>query len=569
MKNGWILLLACMFLFAAALGCGKTAQNNEITSEPTEEPTAAPTAEPTPEPAALIAEAEIADGRHNREEGFSAPFQTRYIDTPYATVHLENGANGSDETLRAIAETVVSEVLAIGARTGEKPGRVTVYVVERMLKKRPVLLRDCVFCTLPDIENGAYREALCGACYGFAVPWKQVGLKAYVFDTVDESDLIAYYADEAHALTASCAAVYFLPDVAEEETVNAAAKTAASLTAFMLESEGFDAFRRVVSTAEILPAWQAALGIETPLTLPEGHAQAAAMTAESDTKYRCVIHTDGLTINVSEGSFAQTPDELYAFVCKLYYGMEFVFAQIREEIPSYAELAETRFSEGFTIDLSVQAQNKPSRASTQSIWLVRESAVWHEIVHVILNPYMDSDLWWVCEALADHYSRRAVSNAIPWEDAADFDDAFPNASEVPGKVYTFWKTVWPVYRLETESNGTLSEGLYDDRARERALGIGELLLPDNPLARGDDTSVADVRGRDAGDPQTDGNGLSYSESMVLLEYLFDLYGAETVMTGYMNGRPISETCGKDYPELYADCVAYLREVYGPLLSEIH
>ena len=567
MKNGWILLLAFLLLFGAAFGCSRTAQNNEITSEPTSEPTAAPTAEPTPEPAALIAEAEIADGRHNREKGFPAPFQTRYIDTPYAAVHLENGASGSDETLRAIAETVVSDVLAIGARTGEKPEKVTVYVVERMLKKRPVLLRDCVFCTMPDIESGVYREALCGACYGLPTPWKQVGLKAYVFGAVDESGLKAYYADEAHALTASCAAVYFLPDVAEEETVNAAVKTAASLTAFVLESEGFDAFQRVVSTAEILPAWQAALGIETPLTLPEGHAQAAAMTAESDTKYRCVIHTDSLTINVSEGSFAQTPDELYAFVCKLYYGMEYVFGQIREEIPSYAKLAETRFSEGLTIDLSVPTQNKPSLASTQSIWLVKESAVWHEIVHVILDPYTGSDLWWVCEALAEHYSRRAVSNAIPWEDVADFDDAFPNASEMSGKAYTFWKTVWPVIRLETESNETLSEGLYDDRARERALGIGELLLPDNPLAWGEDISVAGARGRDAGDPKTDGNGLSYSESMVLLEYLFDSFGPETVMTVYMNGRPISEICGKDYTELYAACVAHLNETYGALLQK--
>lgn len=563
MKNGLILMLVCILLFSAAFGCKNAAQNSEATAVPTVEPTA----EPTPDPAVMIAEAEIAEGRHEREEGFSSPFKTRLIDMPLATVHMENGASYSDETLRSFTQTVVSDVLAIAAYTGEETGKVTVYVVERMLKNRPVLLRDCVFCTAADVESGAYREALCGACCGFAIPWKQVGLAACVFGTVDESGLAEYYADEAHSCTASCAAVYLLPDIADEETVNTAAKTAASLTAFLLENGGFDTLKTVVSTAEILPAWQEMRGIKTPLTLPEGNAQAAAMTADSDTKYRCVLHTGNLTINVSEGSFAQTPDELYTFVCKLYYGMEFVLGQIREEIPTYAELAETRFSEGFTVDLSIPGQNKPSFASSNAIWLVRESAVWHEIVHVLLKQYTDSNLWWVCEALAEHYSNAALSNANPLEDFANFDDAYPDTEAMPAKYLTFWKTVWPVIRAEREANVSLREGLYDDRAYERARGIGELLLSGNPLVWGDDPSVAGARGRDAGDPQTDGNGLTYSESMVLLEYLFDEYGAETVVTGYMNGRPISETCGKDYAELYADCVAYLRETYGALLQQ--
>ena len=568
MKNiRLIALLVCLAAAFSLFSCrpAQEAQEQTPTAEPTAVPTAVPTATPTPGPFPSVADAEIKEGKHNREAGFSSPFKTRYIDTPVAAVHLEDNADYSDERLRAIAEAVVKDVVAIGARTGAETEKVTVYVVSRMLKDRPVLLRDQVFCTAADLESGVYREALCGACCGLTIPWKQVGLSEYVFGTVDESGLAEYYADEAHALTASCAAVYLLPAVADEETVAAATKTAASLTAFIIENDGFDAFKAAVNTAETLPAWAAHIGVE-PLVLPNGYEHAGVMTAESDRKYLCVLHTDNFTINVTAGAFAQTPDELYSFVCKLYYGMGFVLEQIREELPSYAELAETRYADGIHIDLIVPTQEQVSRARSGSVWIITEGVVWHEIVHVLLEESVNNkDLWWICEALAEHYSKTASSLAVPW-DEVDESVFFDVDEEAPAYRVAFFRTVWPVFLLERKLDVSVPDGVYSDRAHARAVGIGELLLDDNLFTRGEDESIAGVRGRDAGDVKTDGNALSYSEAMVVLEYLFDVYGTETVMNGYMNGRPLSETCGKDYPELFADCIAYLRETYGPLLA---
>ena len=65
---------------------------------------------------------------------------------------------------------------------------------------------------------------------------------------------------------------------------------------------------------------------------------------------------------------------------------------------------------------------------------------------------------------------------------------------------------------------------------------------------------------------TDGNALSYEEAMVVLEYLFDTYGTDTIADCMMNNRTLSEMCGKDYPELYQDCIAYLWETYGHLIE---
>ena len=171
-----IALIVCLAAFFSLFGC-RPAQ--ETAHEKT--PAAEPAPEPTSDPAAIIAEAEILEGRHEREKDYSSPFKTHYIDTLYAAVHLENGADYSEDTLRTIARSVLTDVLAIRARTGETTDKVTVYVVQRMLKEKPVLLGDRLFCTAADLESGAYREALCGACFGLAIPWKQTGLYEYVF----------------------------------------------------------------------------------------------------------------------------------------------------------------------------------------------------------------------------------------------------------------------------------------------------------------------------------------------------------------------------------------------------
>lgn len=569
MKRRRIRWITGMLLFGMLFGCTQTtiAPQTEATPAPTAEPTAAPI-----DPIALIDEAEITESSHPREADYSSVFKTYRLDTPILEAHLENNAAYSDEALKGFAKALAEDLAAVERCVGKTPEKVTVYITERMLKSRPVQIGNRVFCTVSDMESGAYREALCGAGLGISTLWKQVGLSTVIFGTPDDSGLNAYYADEAHALTASCAAVYFLPELADEKTVEAARETAAALTAFALETEGFDAFKSIASTSELLPAWSARRGIRTPV-LPNGHEHADRMTAENGQRYLCVVQTENLTINVYRDNFiAHTADELYAFVAKLYYGMDIVFEQIEAEIPAYAARAKQRFQDGFEINLYNPTSGRGSFAGPQTVFLYVETHIWHEIVHVILKEdVQDVALWWQCEAIADHFSKRAKSIAAPLTEETDLDvvftDSYGVSPEEASRDYAFWKRVWPIYLAESAADPTVPEGTRSDRAWERMIGIGELLTDDNPLTWGDDPSVAGARGRDAGNAQTDGNALSYSEATVLLEYLFDAYGAQTVVTGYMNGRPLSETCGKDYPELYADCIAYLKETYGALLNE--
>ena len=353
MKGILIGLLACLLLAGTVLGCVKTpaadptaetvpaptAQPlNETTSEPTAEATAEPTPEPEPiDPFDAIDAAEIADSKHDWEDEYTARFNTHVLDTALITVHLEDNREYSDETLRTFAKTLAADVLRLGEYTGVTPRKITVYIAKRMLQNRPVLVGDHLFCTMDDMETGAYREALIGACFDLPLAWKQIGLSTVVFGNPDESGLADYYGNKAHANVASCAAVFYIPTVSDAETIAAARKTAASMTAFILETDGFDAFRSIADTAEILPAWAAHLGIEPP-ALIAGSAYAASMTAESDSRYLVTMQIGTDTFAWSH--FADGADRLQA---DGFYGRAVLFGSLQRGFgyfaPAYFENA--------------------------------------------------------------------------------------------------------------------------------------------------------------------------------------------------------------------------------------
>lgn len=568
MKKAIIWLLIGL-LSIALCGCQNTEAPHVVIPDVTAIPTSTvePTAEPV-DPLAQIDRAEITESRHAREEGYAAMFKTKMLETDLAAVHLENNGQYSDESLRTLAKTVVTDLLTLREKLSQTPRKVTVYIAQRMLIYQPVLLEDRLFCTVSDVEDGTYREALIGAGYALPIPWKQVGLSELVFGTPDDSGLKAYYADEAHALAASCAAVYLLPEVSDAETITATRQTAASITAHILQNGGFDALKRAESTAETLPEWSAKIGLDTAPALPVGNEKAGVMTAYRDrTPGRvCVLKLQNLTVNVKKDSFAQTPDELYAFLCKFYRGAEVVLAQIAEEAPFLSETAEAHFAAPFVINVTDDPTGRGiSTTWCETIDLRHESTVWHELVHWLL---WKGELWqedtigirWQAEAIAEHFSYRAKSIALdlPFDEAEE--RAYIDSPELSDAERIFLTQCVDLYLAERSKDTHVPLPLVSYGMLGRCEAVCSLLTAFDPFA-GKGTLAA-VRGIRAEEKATDPNTLNYIDAAVLLDYLSEVYGEETVLLGYWNNTPLEDVYGKDYPELYRDFLAYLSETYG-------
>lgn len=524
---------------------------------------------PVPDPLAYAGEADIKDGRHPREEGWKNPFDTRFIDTPLAEVHVENGG-GSDSDLLSLAGTVVSDIRTISSFTGEEPRKIAVYAVNNLLRDRALPLDDHLFCTAADIESGAYREALIGACFDVPEVWKQVGLAELIFGEPDESGLNEYYSDEAHALTASCAAVYFIPEIAGEDALSAARQTAASITAFILDTGGFDALKAAQSTVEALPAWAEKLGFDAPV-LPEGNAETAAMTAYNDRipSRLCVMKIGNITMTVKKGAFAQTADELYAFACRFFVGADIVLRQIGEEAPFLSDIANEHFRAPFTINLL----DDPTQSGLSTTWgdtidLRYESSVWHELVHRLLwKGDDDTSTMWLQESAAEHFSYNAKSLAKRFPEDRDGDRAYYMNAELSDEARSFYLQALDLYYGEREKDTSIPSDIVDYHLLSRATAICTLLLEYDPAEAVASSSLADARGRKAAEKATDPNALTYPEAALLLDYLFDTCGSENVMRGYWDNTPLKDICGMDYPELYQDFIASLREEYGEFFSD--
>ena len=517
--------------------------------------------------------APVAEGGHEREEDYAAAFRTHWLTVGPLTVHMENRIY-EETLLRDEARELLRALAAMERATGAAPGELAVYIVGELAGGRPVAAEGKVFCTLRDFDSGGAYEALAGAAYGLPAQWQRVGLAAWVFGEASDEGLRAWYADGAHALTASCSALHLSDALSDGETVRAARDTARSLCAYLIENEGFAAFRETADPAAILPAWAESLGITPAPSLPEGSAALAELRVEEARNYRCILRVQNYSVYVADVDWLPDTDGLYLWLCALFAGMERVEERIRAEAPSAAAHAAERLAEPVRIVFTDEKNSISgghvsfTNYERNEIMLTELDAIWHEMTHLLLEHPGNRELDWECEAVAQHFSGA-------WKDypyrlnrfLTDYEAFRPCLAEAFEEDEALLQGVWALYRSLAEPD-RLEDGDLD--AFYRACGVTTLLLyergvrPEGYGLLG--RSVAEVYGaRSAPDLKSDeGNALSYLEAQVFLEFLAEKYGMDAVIDAYLKGLGLGEAFGLGYPELYAEAVSAYAARYGAL-----
>ena len=550
----------CLSFFLAillvVLLCGCAGTEGRIETDPTTED---------------ISSQEILEGRHRREDDYMADFQTHMLSVGPFTLHMENRIY-EETALREAAKMLLSDLSALEKTTGEKPEAVTVYLVGSTPYGSPQIVGSQVFCCLEDFESGTYREALAGAVYALPCVWQRVGLTEFVFGEEKDIDLKDYYADSAHALTASCSAMHLSPVLSDAETVLAARQTSKSLTAFILESDDFSAFREATDPRSLLPTWSNSMEISPALSLPVRSADAAELTLGMKTGTVCVLRVKNFTVEISKDSWLLDPDGLYSWFCSFFDGMDMVLEQIAAEAPSTLPIAEQRYTEPVTIVFDDPYGYTYTYPNQNKIILTKDNAIWHEMVHLLLEEtVVIEEQVWLEEALAEHFSYAAQTRYTPTRYYSEGFDAYLQFfEEVSGKEaeaddLLFHQQVWKLYqefRTETDND--------DTEAYCRAYGIVSL-LSEGQLKRTQvrmlyDKSIAFKRGQPEGSKKTSGSALTYPEAAVMFEYLSERYGMDAVIEAFLNGNSLKKTFGSSYSEVYQAGIDYYAQQYAALLS---
>ena len=574
MKKLLLSICIALILSLTLAACGGGDVLPVPTETVTEAPTSASTALPTEDVRALIETAEILTGSHGREEGYPAAFGTHMLELPGLSVHMENRIF-DEAKLRGFAALLVSDIETSERTAGVAGAELSVFMVKETVEGVPAAVENRVFCTPEDFESGEYRSALMGAAYGLAAEWQRVGLAELVFGEGADSSLREYYAAGGHDLTATCSALHLSPFLADAETAEAARKTSRSLAEFIIGRDGFEAFRATEGAASLLPDWAEAIGLAAAPSVPEGAERITDLRIVPRAYYSGIVYFDNFTIYVTEDGFIRTPDDLCSFLCGFIKGMDVVLANIEAEAPAIAGIARERYEEPIAIFLFDGMTPTCAYPYQNRIDLGRSDAIWHEMVHLLLEPYTDNErLAWICEGLAEHFSFAAATEYChEYYVSPEFDaylEFFEDVSGLPASAddLTFHERVWELYQALRSPE---AEEYDDQGAYSRAFAICSLLLRDR-LERTQfrsiyDGSVASKRGMSEGTKRTDGNALTYPEAELLLSYLFERFGADHVIESYFQGLSLEKAYGMGYKELFTGFTARLAEEYAWLFEE--
>ncbi len=547
------LLIICLALAAIVLaGC---AAPSPTVPEATEAPFS-------------VKDAEIFASAHQREEAFSSYFKTHALETPFFTVHMDDGIY-EESALRAAAEKLLADVEKASAYTGAEPCAFSVYIREKLLPGNPSAAGSGVFIAADELDTGAYRRALLKVGFGLKAEWQSVGLSGCVFGGApDETGLGEYYSDPENVLTASCSPLFLEPAVAGEETAAAAERTAQSIAAFIIDGEGFEAFRGAADTAGFVEAWFSHIGAEGG-SLPAGSDKASGIELKMDKYYLCVISADNYTIKVDRDSAIRSAPELYSFVCGLCAGCSELREKLVSELPSFEALIDERMNEDITIELTDDSSSCYSYPTRNQIFLWQPGPLYHEMVHLILEPYNyvhEND--WIAEAIAEYFSNDVMDKYAPTDYICGGEgQLFALFEEVSGKEaeegdVVFLKSLFALYN---ELDGKKDPERDNTMAFELSHGICSMLLDGverTQMRMKYDRTVAYGYGETSGPKEEEGNGMSYPQSLAVFLYLCENKGLEKTVHDYLYGISVTEIAGVPYPELYSAAKAYYNDAYG-------
>ncbi|MCE5236263.1 MAG: hypothetical protein LLF87_09480, partial [Eubacteriales bacterium] len=308
-----------------------------------------------------------------------------------------------------LLETVTGDLETVAAKILVKQDAPEIYVVQKALHGAE-RIGYCVYCTAEDVESGAYREALVCEALNLDASvewWKLKGLVAYAFgETADEAALHAYYEQTEDMDLLSLFPAYFVKEFASKEELNLAHETALSLTAYILEKYGAEAFLKKESGKDYRQEWLTDLGVQRAYADPyqesfEGYSYSAS------SQYPFIVTTDRQDVfyMLPLPDDVDTPKAIRDFLYLGKKGMAAVLAGIKEDAPDYYQTLADNYSHpiryyfktGRGVSLSYYQDHKVV------LTVGNIETYLHETIHIMIPLLMLTGVdIWRYEGIADY-----------------------------------------------------------------------------------------------------------------------------------------------------------------------
>lgn len=520
------------------------------------------------------AKAAITESRHYREDAYAADFRTYHLELDGCTVDMDAGIY-DEALLRAAGEQLEAELAAMEETVAAPAQKVEVYLVSQTIFGLPQTAGNRVFCTPEDLTELRCRPALAQAAYDLTRTWQAVGLSRYVFEAApDAKELRSYYEDAAHENLLPLFPLYFFPDFADGETVQMAEQTAQSVTAYALGNGGIDAFRALEQTADAVTPWAQGNGIEMPV-LPEGFETVDRLSITGVSDHAIVLQADGemdhFRFQIQPKDWISTAGDFYPYLCRFYAGYHTLLEQMEQALPTAFEQVRQNAERQITVNF--MNTGMVSHAGYGEVRLSSSGASWHEVLHNLL-PFSGaaSADHWLAEGLAQYF-------ALPIETQYGAYMADMLYSYLTNAEWRVQMTADEKVHLDCILRCYTAHCAMPEQANEidvawlyRSFAITTLLQ--GRVEAGEYTplmntrSVSERAGREAGEKEVDGNGLTYPEALLMADYLAEEYGIDHVVSSFLAHESCETAYGMDYPALYQNFFSWVQERYGDLIEDV-
>ncbi len=501
-----------------------------------------------------LSASDFTEGSHKRSAEYMAAFKTRCVELEGLGIRFASDV--FDETLSpSAAEEIAEAYYSLRSHNGEKAAALEIYIVSITPTGGPVKLGGKLYITSEYVDKGSYRPYMASLMYGLDDWWKCVGLTALAGggdDTELAADLAEYLDANETSRILSLHPCFFIEEFVDDDTRDLAERCAMSLSQFIIERDGFEAFA-ADSGASSRELWSAEMGLDCNLSWLNSAAAARLekMEFSEADKIPLILSSADFRLNIEKVDWLPDAESVFCFLLDLARQIDTLYSRFESEAPVfYAKLQE---DEGIT-DVNFRGSDYPlsSRASMlkQEALVTDDADVLHELVHTLMPRAEIEECWWLCEGLVTYLTAPLVpyfADSIVVDSVmAEHEDDTEEDRELRAETVRCFEKLngFPV-------SPEMDEPIY--RIYE-ASAYAAFLNPDNNSMPAATQSIRDQYAAILGNSAKwnyPGNKLSYCQSMVFTAWLVEKYGLEMLIA--------AETEKESYFELFPDDAAFEAE----------